>query len=69
MPDINLCDYYKALQAQPTTNVVGEVHCPSGTTLGLQELAAEKGKQNNLFVKIVTRNRPGIANRICANNL
>lgn len=69
----NLCDYYKKIQAQPTSNVAQEVCCPPGTTIGLQEIQvkeeAEKKKQHKLFVQIVTRNRPGIANRICSNNL
>lgn len=73
MSDINLCNYYKAIQAQPTSNVAQEVCCPSGTTMGLQEIQAEeeaeKKKQHNLFIQIITRNRQGLARQICYDNL
>ena len=69
----NLCIHYKAIQAQPTSNVVQEVCCPPGTTTGLQEIQAkeeaEKKKQHDLFIQIVTRNRPGLARQLCPDNL
>ena len=71
--NIDLCNHYKKIQGQTTKNpnIGNEVCCPSEQSL--QEIAAtnaaEKKKQQDLFVKIVTRNRPGIANRLCPNNM
>lgn len=73
MTNPNLCAYYRGIQNQPTTNVAQEVCCPPGTTTGLQVIQrneeTEKKKQHNLFIQIITRNRPGLAKQLCPNNL
>ena len=63
-----LGNHYKAIQAQPTSNVAQEVCCPPGTTTGLQEIQRkeeDEKKQRDLFIQLVTRNRLGLANKIC----
>ena len=71
--NIDLCNHYKKIQEQPTKNpnIGNEVCCPSEQSI--QEIertnAIKKKNQPDLFVKIVTRNRPGIANRLCPNNM
>ena len=68
-----LNNHYKAIQVQSRSNLAQEVCCPFGTTMGLQEIQAkeeaEKKKQRDLFIQIVTRNRPRLARRICYDNL
>ena len=63
----SLCNYYKRMQAQPTTNVVGEVCCPEGASLTLQETTTENNvnEHNKFLQKIISKTRPGITNRLC----
>jgi len=68
-----LHEYYDNIKKQSTknTNIGNEICCSDGQSLQeIERNAIKKMKtQPELLLRILTRNRPGIANRLCVDNM